>query len=112
MSPKQSGNEYADIEIATDLVFSGHDHPEMPELVYFKNETDIEKLVQMRLSNDENKIQSKTYRFQCRKSSGISESEAAKIDAVAGQLKCGVSESFSNEVQRENRTELEYKIEF
>ncbi len=108
----QAGNEYAGIEIAADLVFSGHDHPEVPELVYFKHETDIEKLIEMRTSNGDNKIQSKTYKLQCNKSAGIKENEAAKIDAVAGQLKCGASQSFSSEVQRENRTELEYKIEF
>ncbi len=108
----QADNEYAGIEIAADLVFSGHDHPEVPELVYFKHETDIEKLIEMRTSNGENRIQSKTYKLQCSKSIGIKASEAAKIDAVAGHLKCGASQSFSSEVQRENRTELEYKIEF
>ncbi len=106
------GNDYVGVEIAADLVFSGHDHPEVPELAYFRHESDIEKLIQMRVSNGDNKIQSKTYRFLCSTSSGMKESEAAKIDAVACHLKIGASESFSSEVSRENRTELEYKIEF
>ncbi len=104
-------NEYASVEIAADIVFSGHDAPVVPELVYFKNESDIEKLIQMRTGGSENRIRSKTLHFKCSKSTGIKEHEAAKIDAVLSHLKYTASESFTSEVQRENHTELEYKIE-
>ena len=108
----QSGSEFSSVEIAADIKFSGHNIPVVPKLVYFKNESDIEKLIQMRTGNSENKIESKTYKFQCSRSSGITEKEAAQIDAVLGQMKCSGTASVSSEAQRESRTELEYRIEF
>lgn len=108
----KADSEYSSIEIAADVKFSGHDTPVEPKLVYFKNESDIEKLVQMRTGSNKNKIESKIYRFQCNKSSGIKEKEAAQIDAVLGQLKCSGTASISSEAQRESRTDLEYSIEF
>lgn len=107
-----SGSEYFSVEIAADIRFSGRDTPVVPNLVYFKNESDIEKLVQMRTSSSDNRIESKSYRFQCSKSSGIEEKEAAQIDVVLSQLKCSGTASISSEAQRESRTDLEYNIEF
>lgn len=107
-----ASNEYSSVEVAADVKFSGQDTPVKPKLVYFKNESDIEKLVQMRTENSKNKIESKTYRFQCNKSSGIKEKDAARIDAVLYQLKCSGTATISSEAQRESRTELEYSIEF
>lgn len=111
-SYEKADSEYSSIEIAADLKFSGHDTPTKPNLVYFKNEGDIEKLVQMRMGSKNNKIESKTYKFQCNRSLGIKEKEAAQIDAVLYQLKCSGTASISSEVQRESRTDLEYSIEF
>lgn len=107
-----SGSEYFSVEIAADIRFSGRDIPVVPNLIYFKNESDIEKLVQMRTGSSDNRIESKSYRFQCSKSSGIKEKEAAQIDAVLSQLKCSGTASISSEAQRESRTDLEYNIEF
>ncbi|MPM64427.1 hypothetical protein SDC9_111313 [bioreactor metagenome] len=105
-------NEYSSVEVAADVKFSGQDSPVKPTLVYFKNESDIEKLVQMRTENNKNKIESKTYRLQCNKTAGIKEKDAARIDAVLYQLKCSGTATVSSEAQRESRTELEYSIEF
>lgn len=109
---EKSDNEYSNVEIAADLKFSGHDTPIEPKLVYFKNESDIEKLIHMRVGSSMNKIESKIYSFQCNKSSGIKEKEAVQIDAILNQLKCGGTASISSEAQRESRTDLEYRIEF
>jgi hypothetical protein len=103
---------YSSVEIAADVKFSGHNVPVKPKLVYFKNESDIIKLVQMRTKNSGNKIESKTYKFQCSKSSVIKEKDAAQIDAALTYLKLSGTASISNEVQRESRTELEYSIVF
>lgn len=112
-SYNKSDSEFASIAIADEEEFSGHDTPVEPRLVYFKNESDIEKLIEMRMdASKQNKIKSKTYTLQYNKSSGIKEKEAAKIDAVLGQLKCGGTASISSEAQCENRTVLEYSIEF
>lgn len=99
-------------DIAADVTFCGNDQPKMPELTYFKNESAIESLIQMRINDKENKIQAKTYHFQCSSTTGITEKEAAKLDAMLAQIKHIGKFGVSQEVQRENRTELEYKIEF
>lgn len=109
---EKSSKEYANIEIAADVQFSGNEEPGIPELVYFKNQSEIERLVQMRTGGNKNKVQSEVYKFQCGRMSGMSMAEAAKIDAVIAQVKCGATASLSSEVQRECRTVLEYKIDF
>lgn len=106
-----SDKEFSQIEIAADVHFRGREKPQIPSLVYFRRESDIEKLIQMRM-NPENPITSKDYRFQCSKTSGMSEKAAAKIDGVLQHLKCNGTATISSEIQRENRTELEYHIEF
>ena len=103
---------YDGIEIAADVAFSGQEVPVIPTVVYFKSESDIEKLIQMRTGESQNRVQSKTYRFQCSNSSGISEREAGQIDALLRQIKCSGSASISSEAQRESRTDMEYHIEF
>ena len=42
----------------------------------------------------------------------MSEKVAAKLDGILQQLKCSGTATISSEVQRENRTELNYHIEF
>lgn len=108
----KANSEYFSIEIAADVKFSGHDIPVKAPIVYFKNESDIEKLVQMRMGDAKNQIKSKTYRFQCSQSSGMTEKDAAQLDAVLKQMKYVGTASISSEAQRESRTELEYSIEF
>ncbi len=108
----KTNSECVRLEIAADIKFSGFDIPAKPKLVYFKNEGDIEELIQMRTGDSQNKISSKTYVLQCSKSFGIKENEAAQIDAVLGQLKYTATASISKEAKRENQTELEYSIEF
>lgn len=110
-SYEEANNDYSKIEIAADVHFAGRETPKLPSLIYFKSEGDIEKLIEMRMRSD-NPIRSKDYRFQCSTSSGMSEKVAAKLDGVLQQLKCSGTATISSEVQRENRTELEYHIEF
>lgn len=107
-----SVDEFSSVEIAADVKFSGHDSPVAPPLVYFKNESDIVKLVRMRTSNGSNKIESKTYRFQCNRLFGAKEDDSAQISAILNGIKCTGSASFSQNIQRESRTILEYSIEF
>ncbi len=112
-SYEREDSDYSSITIANETEFSGHDTPVMPDLVYFKNERDIQKLIEMRMdTSKQNEIKSKTYSLQYNKSAGIKEKEAAKIDAVLSQLKCSGTASVSSEAQYENRTILEYSIEF
>lgn len=110
-SHEQSGSDYSRVEIAAETQFSGQSQPKIPALVYFKNESDIEKLIHMRLDQS-NPIKSKDFCFQCSRTSGMTEKTAAKIDLVLQQMKCSGTATLSSEVQREGRTELEYHIEF
>lgn len=107
----QASHNYDKIEIAAETQFSGHCEPKVPALVYFRNESDIEKLIRMRLDQS-NPIKSKDFCFQCSSTSGMTEKTAAKIDLVLRQMKCVGTATLSSEVQREGRTELEYHIEF
>lgn len=59
-----------------------------------------------------NPIKPKDYHFQCSSSAGMSEKVAAKLDGILQQLKCSGTATISSEVRRENRTELNYHIEF
>lgn len=104
--------EYTGMEVAADIRFSGNVQPVVPKLVYFKRESDIEQLIQMRTSGSGNPVQSKTYHFQCSRLSGMNQQEASKLDAALAQLKCGGTATFSSKIQQESRTELEYHIEF
>lgn len=108
---QQGSNEEFRVEIAAETQFSGHDTPKAPPLVYFKEESDIEKLIRMRM-NPNNPIKSKDFCFQCSRSVGMSQKTASKIDAVLQQVKCSGTATLSSEVQREERTMLEYHIEF
>lgn len=110
-SRKQASSNYDRVEIAAETQFSGHNEPKIPTLVYFRNESDIEKLIRMRLDRS-NPIKSKDFCFQCSQTSGMTEKIAAKIDLVLHQMKCAGTATLSSEVQREGRTELEYHIEF
>lgn len=112
VSLSDSAKELSNVEIAADVRFSGHEHPTAPELIYFKNEEDILKLIRMRMDSNSNKIRSKTYRFQCDRLFGSSVNGAAKISATLDSVKCAAAVDFSKKVQRESRTELEYTIEF
>ena len=110
-SRELSGSDYSRVEIAAETQFSGHSQPKTPTLVYFRNESDIEKLIRMRMDQS-NPIKSKDFCFQCSRTSGMTEKTAAKIDLVLHQMKCSGTATLSSEVQREGRTELEYHIEF
>lgn len=105
--------EFVEVKVAAKTDFVGNDTPVAPKLIYFKNESDINALVKMRLDpTDRNKILSKTYELQCKNSSGIKTSDAQKIDATLGSLGGGAQRSFSNETANENSTVLEYTIVF
>ena len=104
----------SNLEVAAQLDFSGGKEPITPKLKYFKNESDIQSLVKMRMTPGENQILSKRYSIQYGSSSGISISEAEKIDAAITMAGAdgSVSRSVTSNVQTESDTLLEYYIEF
>ena len=111
-SHQTSTNEMSTIEVAAEVDFAGGKEPELPELVYFKNESDVRALIQMRLNPNGNRILSKTYSFQYSNSSGIQVSDALKIDAALKLMRCNLSSSVVNEAKCESSMLLEYQIFF
>lgn len=105
--------EYVSIEVASELDFDGNDTPTRPELVYFKNESDILALVDMRLdSASNNKIKAKTYMLKRSNKRELQEKTALAIDLVLKQLDCAGNISVVSKVQSDQRTALEYHIVF
>lgn len=109
---ESSLHESSNLEIAADVKFSGHASPITPDLIYFRNESDIPKLIDMRTSNSSNRIESKTYRFQCNRLFGVKEKREGEISAVLNYVKPSGAVSYNQNIQRESRTILEYSIEF
>lgn len=106
-------NKYSNIEVAAEINFSGKETPVEPKLIYFKNESDIQALVKMRLNpNTKNQILSKTYSLKYNNSSGIKVNDAAKIDTILKSLSYSGGVSVVKEAQNENNTILAYSISF
>lgn len=112
-SNKSKDEEYSDIKVAVEVRFEGSPWPEKPEVVYFKNESDIESLIRMRMDDSGmNDIISKTYTFEANKKSVMTKETALKIDSIIKKLKCSGNGTVSNKVESECRTVLEYVVEF
>ena len=105
--------EYETVSIKAETTFEGHNNPRRPDLVYFQNEMDIRNLIEGRISG-ENPVISKTYELKCNHSLGIKESEAVVIDAMVKKLGMAIhaNASYASSVQQENRSILEYQIDF
>ena len=105
-----SSDEMLEGEIAVQASFEGH-APKQPQLNYYKNEPQINDLIQMRL-HQENAIRDQHLFLQCAHSSGITEKTAASIDAAFTAMKCTGNTSFTSEAQNETRQIFQYDIVF
>lgn len=102
---------YCNLEVATDVSFDGNSFPTVPELLFYKNDSDIKSLINMRMS-EINPISRKTYILKYYDNQGMKESDAVKVDAALKVFKMAGNASFSSEVQTEKRIYMEYEIEF
>ena len=105
-----SNSEMSEGEIAVQASFEGH-APKQPQLNYYKNEPQINDLIQMRL-HQENAIRDQHLFLQCAHSSGITEKTAASIDAAFTAMKCTGNTTFTSEAQNETRQIFQYDIVF
>ena len=106
-----SSQEKVSVHIGLDAEFNGSMFPVRPILQYYKGEKLIEGLVEARM-NRKNKMKSETLILEQSKSVGITNAEAAKIDAVLGYFHAGGNLSISNEVKSRTNTVWEYTIVF
>ena len=105
-----ASNELSAGEIAAETSFVGH-APRKPQLVYYKDEPQIKDLITMRL-NPDNTVTGQRLTLKCARSSGITEKDAASIDATFSAMKCSGNTTFTSEAQQEVRQVFEYVIQF
>lgn len=102
--------KYAKVEIAAEMEFPGH-APMKPQVKYLQRDPSIQTLIAMRM--DENSpLQRQKLVLKMSHSSGLKESDAAKIDVVLKGLKCAGNTTVASEAKNEARRYLEYEIDF
>lgn len=107
---ESTATKYSTVEIAADMAFPGH-APIKPQLKYMQREPVIQNLISMRMDEKAPLLHQKLM-LKLSNSSGIKESDAAKIDTVLKGMKCSGNASIAIEAQNESRRYLEYEIEF
>ena len=85
--------------------------PTMPNLLYFRNDSDISSLIQMVLVN-RSKVTERKYSMKASASSGMSLNEAMSIAGTLKKIKCSAGATFSKSAQNESTAFLEYTIKF
>lgn len=96
------------IPVTAENIFHGHE-PTIPVLQYWKKETVIQTLISMRMSGQ---TVSQRLTLNLGSSSGIKESDAAKIDAALKAKKVPENLSMATEARNESHRYLEYEIDF
>lgn len=102
--------KYSRVHIEAESDMAGH-APRKPELKYLVKDVDVQNLVLMRMTGGTD-FHSHRITIKMSNSSGIRESDAAKIDAVLKGLKYSGKATVSSEAKNESRRYLEYEIEF
>lgn len=105
-----SQKKYSTVEIAAEMSFPGH-APIKPTLKYMQRDPSIQTLIAMRMDEQAPLLHQK-FMLKMSNSSGMKESDAAKIDAVLKGMKYSGNATVSSEAKNEARRYLEYEIEF
>lgn len=106
-----SYNSAYSYKLAKKSSFEGSDQPKMPKLLYYKNNADINNLIEM-VMNGNHRVKSKTYILSYESNVGINAGIARKMDSAIASYKYETNASVSAEVENEKRLKLEYKILF
>lgn len=106
----ETEKQYSMSEIAAEMSFPGH-APVKPELKYLQRDPSIQTLVSMRM-NESSPLLHQKFMLKMSNSSGIKESDAAKIDAFLKEMRVKGKATVEREAQNESRRYLEYDIEF
>ena len=96
--------------IEAEMRFPGH-APIRPELHYLKKEINIINLIEMRM-DPLSPLQHQRFNIEMSKSSGIKEKDAVKIDAMLKMMKVTANATVVSAVKKEERSILQYEIEF
>ena len=101
---------YDRMDVAAEMSFPGHE-PVMPRVRYLKHDPIIQNLIEMRM-DPKGPVGHYTYNIKLSNSSGLKKTEAVKIDMILKSLKMAGNTTVSSEVQNEEKSILEYEIEF
>lgn len=93
--------------------FEGDAEPVRPTLNWFKNDREIQSLVEMRCGNDgANVLKDYAIEIDNSQSASMSNQRAQKIDAVLKGLKISVGSKMEEQLRRESQRRLKFIIEF
>lgn len=93
--------------------FEGNAEPTRPTLNWFKNDREIQSLVEMRCGNDgANAIKDYAIEIDNSQSASMSAQRAQKIDAVLKGLKISVGSKMEEQLRHESQRKLKFIIEF
>lgn len=103
----------SEVKIAAEGVFDTSCEPCRPELMWYRNDKQVESLIAMRCSDKENhKITSRQLSFDSKTTSTISIDTATKIDAVIKDMGFKSIFSMQSEAEEESRKILIFNIDF
>ncbi len=106
--------DISSVKIDSESSFKGHD-PVTPQLVYYRNEPQIQGLVNSRLDNS-NRITKKRFTLEASQTCGITQKDIANIDTALSIKKIGgnsaLVSTFAHEAHQEVRRVFQYDIEF
>lgn len=106
----ETEENYDRMDVAAEMSFPGHE-PVMPRVRYLKHDPIIQNLIEMRM-DPKGPVGHYTYNIKLSNSSGLKKTEAVKIDMILKSLKMAGNTTVSSEVQNEEKSILEYEINF
>lgn len=98
------------IGTAVSSIFEEPTEPTVPELVWFRNDSSLKNLIEMRCSGL--KLTKRVLEFNCASTSTISKDMAGKLDATIKAMGASGNFSISSQVEQEMRKRLLFEIEF
>ncbi len=108
VSTDKSNTDYTEYGVINEGHYPGKE-PTEPVLRIWKNNPQIMGLINMRMNGG---IDKKVYSLNYNTGSGISLTEAGRIDGIFKQLKFDINGSFKEEVRKEENRMLEYTVDF
>ncbi len=102
-------NTFSKIEVAAKMEFIGHE-AQRPILNYFKKDSQIQTLVDLRMGD--NTLKHQAYTLELSNSSGIKYEDALKIDAALKEMNASGKVSVASEALNEASRIFEYEIDF
>lgn len=93
--------------------FSGSDEVTRPPLNWYRNDKEINDLVEMRCSDDSaNAIHEYVVNIDCRSSATLAQTRASEIDSALQGLKVSIGTSLQEECYRESRQTMVFTVLF